>query len=111
MLDEVPKVLGARWRPSSWREKEWWFGTLHDPAAGVHLSWSCVRAWYAERFRAWLVDLHGDGEAVLDRPLRFDRRQDGPWLDLRKGGVPIIDVHGELVSGFDQPKLNQLLGL
>jgi hypothetical protein len=54
-----------------------------------------VRAWYAERFRAWLVDLRGDGEAVLDRPLRFDRRQDGPWLDLRKGGVPSIRYGAE----------------
>lgn len=30
---------------------------------------------------------------------------------VHSNGVPIIDVHGQLVMGFDKPKLDQLLGL
>jgi len=26
-------------------------------------------------------------------------------------GVPVIDINGKLVIGFDQPKINQLLGI
>jgi glutaredoxin len=28
-----------------------------------------------------------------------------------QGGVPVIDIGGRLVIGFDRPKIDQLLGL
>lgn len=87
MLREVPKVLDTRWRlPTAWREKEWWFGYLHDPEAGIYLSWSCVRTYFMERFRCWVLDMETGEQALLDRPLFFDRGGDGSVLDLSASG-------------------------
>ncbi len=90
MLAEVPKVLASRWNlPEAWSEKEWWFGYLHDPEAGVYLSWSCVRAFYMERFRCWFVDLATGEARVLDRPLFFQRAE-GERMGLSAGGSPSV---------------------
>ena len=87
MRREVPKVLHTRWRlPTAWREKEWWFGYLHDTEARLYLSWSCVRTYLMERFRCWVLDLETGESEVLDRPLFFRQEGDGEALDLSAGG-------------------------
>ncbi len=101
MLEEIPKVLDARWRlPEAFSEKEWWFGYLHAPDTGVYLSWSCVRTWYMERFRCWFVDLDGEQTEIIDRPLFFERPREGDRMDLRAGGTPSVRYGAEGQNGL-----------
>ena len=44
-----------------------------------------------------------------DRDAAAELKQKRAAAGIRSGGVPVIDVRGTLVLGFDQPKLEQLL--
>ena len=68
---------------------------------------------YCKKARAWLTergvrftdkDVEKDAGAAEELSRKKAKQQ------LRHGGVPVIDVRGTLVLGFDQPKLEKLLG-
>lgn len=86
-LDEK-KVLLSRMAPwRVWRDKEWYFSYLHDPAAGVYFSWAFARTVLTDTFRCWLVDLREGRSWNIDKRLYLESTQAPGKLDL-KGNRP-----------------------
>lgn len=88
MREEEKKVLASRWPFwRAWREKEWYFSCLHDPAAGVYLSWSFIRTFATDSFRFWALELDGQrGAWSGERRLFLDPGQRPGLLDLAGRG-------------------------
>lgn len=69
---------------------------------------------YCKKARAYLADHHVDFEdkdVEKDPEAARELAQKQAAHHVHYGGVPIIDVRGELVRGFNQKRLAQLLGL
>ncbi len=67
---------------------------------------------YCRKARQWLKARgvpFEDKDVERDAGAAEELSRKAAAVGLRVGGVPIIDVHGTLVQGFDQRKLEQLL--